>query len=72
MSLVGTAAVDGDRVHVIVERALPDFSLPGGRLTRAPSFSGAGRVLASRVAVEAARRASRSRVQRRRPARRAP
>jgi hypothetical protein len=54
--LVGAAEpVDGG-VHVRVERALPDWSLTGGRFRQMRTFLGNGRVLAPRLAGEAARR----------------
>jgi hypothetical protein len=54
--LVGDAApVDGG-VHVRVERALPDFSLVGGRLKQLRTFLGNGRLLSPRLAHECARR----------------
>ena len=59
VTLVGTGASvgsDGYRVHVRVERALGDFSLPGGRLSRLRSMMWAGRRLDRRLAEESARR----------------
>jgi hypothetical protein len=60
VTLVGTGVRTGsageERVHVRVERALGDFSLPGGRATRALSFFRAARRLDRRLAEEAARR----------------
>ena len=59
VTLVGTGTYVGtgrDRVHVRVERALGDFSLPGGRLRRTRSFLWAARRLDGRLAQEAARR----------------
>lgn len=54
--LVGAATpVDGG-VHVRVERALSDWSLAGGRFRQMRTFLGNGRVLAPRLAGEAARR----------------
>jgi hypothetical protein len=54
--LVGDATpVDGG-VHVRVERALSDWSLVGGRLRQMRTFLGNGRLLAPRLAGEAARR----------------
>jgi hypothetical protein len=60
VTLVGTGAsvgADQDRVHVRVERALGDFSLPGGRLSRIRSTLWAARRLDRRLAQESARRA---------------
>jgi hypothetical protein len=59
VTLVGTAAYVGagrDRVHVRIERALGDFSLPGGRVRRTRASLSAGRRLERRLAQEAARR----------------
>ena len=55
--LVGRARrLDDGRVHVAVERALGDWSLPGGAVRRGLAFAGAGRALSRRLAEEAARR----------------
>lgn len=54
--LVGTATGAGDRLHVRVERALNDWSLPRNRRERNRSFLGQGRLLRKRLNAEAARR----------------
>ncbi|GAA0390817.1 hypothetical protein GCM10009530_47570 [Microbispora corallina] len=54
--LVGTAAGEGDRLSVRVERALNDWSLAGTRRERNRSFLGQGRMLRKRLKAEAARR----------------
>jgi hypothetical protein len=59
VTLVGTGGyVDAgrDRVHVRVERALGDFSLPGGRVSRLRATVRAGRRLDRRLAQESGRR----------------
>ncbi|WP_188187466.1 hemerythrin [Nonomuraea sp. SYSU D8015] len=54
--LVGEATPVAGGVHVRVERALADFSLPSGRLQQMRMMIGSGRALAPRLAGEAARR----------------
>lgn len=55
--LLGTAAARGDdRLTVTVDRALPDWSLPGDPRKRVLSLLGHGRQLRHRVRAEAARR----------------
>ncbi|NUR95140.1 MAG: hemerythrin [Kribbellaceae bacterium] len=53
---VGTAAPVAGGVHVRVDRALADFSLPPGRFTQVRKFLASGRALTPRLAHEAARR----------------
>jgi hypothetical protein len=55
--LVGSAEpADDGRVHVRVDRALSDWSLPGGKLRQTVGFLTKGRPLVKRLEVEAARR----------------
>jgi hypothetical protein len=55
--VVGSAEpADDGRVHVRVDRALSDWSLPGGKLSQTVGFLTKGRPLAKRLKVEAARR----------------
>ncbi|MEV4267321.1 hypothetical protein [Kribbella sp. NPDC049584] len=55
-AFVGTAAPTADGVHVRVERALADFSLPAGRFRQLRTLLSSGRTLTPRLAHEAARR----------------
>ena len=55
-AFVGTATPVAGGVHVRVDRALADFSLPAGRFTQLRRFLAGGRALTPRLAHEAARR----------------
>jgi hypothetical protein len=55
-AFVGTATPTADGVHVRVDRALADFSLPTGRFSQMRTFLSSGRTLTPRLTHEAARR----------------
>jgi hypothetical protein len=55
-AFVGTATPTADGVHVRVDRALADFSLPTGRFGQLRTFLASSRTLTPRLSHEAARR----------------
>ena len=56
LSLVGRGVIDGERLHVHVDRALADWGVPRSRLRAALTMAGADRRLRPRLPAEAARR----------------
>lgn len=56
VALLGRATVEGARLEVVVERALPDWSLRGNFLQRTLAFNRPSKELRRRLVVEAERR----------------